>query len=62
VTKQQRATDKLNVALSGIESCLIILSQGVDDNERKKLVASARRWTDDAHAALVMIQSHLRQL
>jgi hypothetical protein len=63
-TKDKRATDKLNVELSGIDSALTILKSllGESDSPARKMVDQALERCEAARDALLTIQFHSAQI
>jgi hypothetical protein len=62
--KDKRATDQLNVALSGIDSALTVMLSvtGNDDGPMKRLIEAAREHCGEARDALITIQFHSAQI
>lgn len=58
--KERRATDKLNVALSGIESCLSMVEEGKPFP--KAALALAQKHCEEARAALDAIRRSVESI
>lgn len=60
--KDKRATDQLNVALAGIDSCLAVMSSAKLDPVGENCVKKAREYCEEARDALLTIQFHAAQI
>lgn len=59
--KERTATEKLNIALQGIDSVLAVMKAGPSPMD-EKLIDKARAYCEEAQDALLTIQFHLSQL
>lgn len=60
--KEQRVTDQLNVALSGLEAGISALERLNGEPAPRPLIEKMRDCADEARQHLTMIQLGLRQL
>lgn len=60
MAKERKATDKMNVALSGLDSCLSLITPG--DGESEKMLAKAREYADEVREHMMTIQHHASQI
>lgn len=57
--KEKRATEKLNVALAGIDSCLSLMES---QSGNSILIAKAREFADEAYEHLRTIRAHAAKI
>jgi len=61
MAKERSATDKMNIALEGLSSCLTIL-KAVPENAREGAFKKAQEYLDEANDALLTIRFHRNQI
>lgn len=64
MAKQKRATEQLNVSLSGLESALTIIETFAGDNDGplKQTIKTAKEYAEEMRGHLLTIQSHIAQI
>lgn len=61
--KEKRATEKLNVALAGIESALTVMLSGTtEDTMNYRVIKGGLERCEEARDALLTIQFHTAQI
>lgn len=60
--KKKRATDQLNVALSGIDSALAVAMDTAADERTKQLLRKAQDYCEQARGYLEVIKANLNAL
>lgn len=60
--KDKKATDQLNIALSGIESALSIAVPNTEDEMTRHALEKAKAYCEEARDALITIQFHASQI
>lgn len=60
--KDRTATDKLNVALAGIDAIFAVIPKAADQSDLDRLVEEGRHHCEQARDALLTITFNLQQL
>jgi hypothetical protein len=60
--KEKTATELLNVAIAGIESCITVAAAADHDPGTEHALKKAREYCEEARDALITIQFHIRQI
>ena len=61
MAKERNATDKMNVALEGISSCLTVL-KAVPEGAREGVLKKAQEYLEEANDELLTIRFHRNQI